>query len=241
MVAWAGLVILLGCMITAVIWDILGDSTSLVDFLIYSSLSISFIVLMGLDVEPVRVATRKAIDAVLDYLKITTIMYTCFKFRSRNAPYIEVDTYQLLGVATLAILIIVVAVPIVWWAVTWVKLLAVASVNKEARTELLEVTSSVKEIAMESYLMSLLKKDFGTFFRRDSFTAKWGYILLIMCLLLIPAVIYSDFTPESTSANLNALYFSIVGSLAMIGMGNGKSYRYIPALKARFGLSGRIC
>ena len=64
-----------------------------------------------------------------------------------------------------------------------------------------------------------------TFFRIDGFVTIWGYALLTMCLLLIPAVIYSDFTPESTSANLNALYAAIVGSLVMIGMGNGKSYR----------------
>ena len=91
------------------------------------------------------------------------------------------------------------------------------------------VLSPMKTVSMKRVeavnMIAKLRGILRTFFRRDGLIASWGYILLTMCLLLIPAVIYSDFTPESTSANLNALYAAIVGSLIMIGMGNGKSYR----------------
>ena len=91
------------------------------------------------------------------------------------------------------------------------------------------VLSPVKIVAMKfTETLSLIAKLRGilrTFFNIDGFTAKWGYALLGICISLMLAITIFDLAPESASTNLKALSASIIGSLVMIGMGNGKSYR----------------
>ena len=237
-VSWAiwgvTFVVLFGWTVYAIWSHALGGSTSFMGVLIPASFTVSCAVLMLWDIERVRSILRGFIHAVDDYLRITSIIYTYFKWRSRSAPYIEVDTYQLLGVATLAVLIIVVAVPIVWWAVKWVEILGSAYTERFVKTEtpisstrvkLSLVSMRIRKVVARPDMLAKLRSDI----KLDTPIVRWGVSFFIISLLLIPAVIYSDFTPEGTSANLNALYAAIVGSIVMICI--GKKYRYIPALK----------
>ena len=241
MVAWVGLIVLLGCVITGVIWDILGDSTSLVNSLIQSSLVISFIVLIGMAVDRVRIITGRFIGEIWDTLIFASNLYMGVKASSRPTPYVDIGPLELISWVVYSVLVIMVINVANWVIFRWIKSVVVDGIITPTRTKknlllapvvLSTAFSAVNKIVERPDMVVKLKKDPKTYIKPNTPTAIWGYTLLSISVLLLLAITIFNLTPDSTSTNLPVLSAAIAGSLIMIGM--GKKYEYLPALKEEF-------
>ena len=205
-----------------------GGSTSFGGILV--PIIVLGVVSTGLGIESIRIIIGGLLNVVWSCLVIASWVYTCARERVGDVPYIgnlSLGELLIVAIPTTATLVLI---ELVYLRIKEpIKALVTPYVEGFTNTAKRVVLSPVRTVVAMKFAeaLSLIAKLRGilrTFFRRDGFVAIWGYALLTTCLLLIPAVIYSDLAPEGMSVCLNALYFSIAGSLVMIGMGNGKSY-----------------